>query len=66
VLLVILAHDLEVSIQTEIGWIYMGVWLAVAIGLVVFDLKTWRSPAPAPATTVPLTPLREATPASSS
>ena len=39
VLLVILAHDLEGSIQVEIGWIYMGVWLAVAIGLVVFDCK---------------------------
>jgi hypothetical protein len=43
----------------------MGVWLAVAIGLVLFDLKAWRAPAPAPATTVPPTPLREATPASS-
>jgi hypothetical protein len=28
----------------------MGVWLAVAIGLVVFDWKAWRGPAPAPAT----------------
>ena len=45
VLLVILAHDLEGSIQVEIGWIYMGVWLAVAIGLVVFDCKAWRAPA---------------------
>jgi uncharacterized protein len=65
VLLVILAHDLEGSIQTEIGWIYMGVWLAVAIALVVFDRKAWRTPAPASATTVPSTAPREATPASS-
>jgi hypothetical protein len=65
VLLVILAHDLEGSIQYEIGWIVMGVWLAVAIGLVVFDLKAWRSPAPAQATTVPPIPPRAATRASS-
>jgi hypothetical protein len=44
VLLVILAHDLELSIQAQ-GWIYMGVWLAVDIGLVVFDWKAWRAPA---------------------
>jgi hypothetical protein len=65
VLLVILAHDLEGSIQYEIGWIAMGVWLAVAIGLIVFDLKAWRAPAPARATTVPPTPPRGATPAAS-
>jgi hypothetical protein len=23
-------------------WIYMGVWLAVTIGLVIFDWKSWR------------------------
>jgi hypothetical protein len=66
VLLVILAHDLEGSIQYEIGWIVMGVWMAVAIGLVIFDLRTWRSPAPTQATTgPPAIPPREATPASS-
>jgi hypothetical protein len=66
VLLVILAHDLEGSIQYEIGWIVMGVWMAVAIGVVVFDLRSWRSPAPTQATTVPPSiPRREATPASS-
>jgi hypothetical protein len=43
VLLLILAHDLEGSIQAQ-GWMYMGVWLAVAIGLVVFDRKAWRAP----------------------
>jgi uncharacterized protein len=39
------------------------VWLAVAIGLVVFDWKAWRGPAPAPATTVPSIPPGRATPA---
>ena len=41
------------------------VWLAVAIGLVVFDWKAWRGPAPAEATTVPSVPPRQATPAAS-
>jgi uncharacterized protein len=63
-LLVILAHDIEGSIQYEIGWIYMGVWLAVAIGLVVFDWKAWRGPAPTEATILPqATPPKGATPA---
>jgi hypothetical protein len=35
----------------------------VAVGLVVFDWKAWRGPAPAPATTGPRLPPREATPA---
>jgi uncharacterized protein len=36
---------------------------AVAIGLVVFDWKAWRAPAPAPATTTPpVMPPREAAP----
>jgi uncharacterized protein len=34
---------------------------AVAIGLVVFDRKAWRTPAPARATTVPSIPSRRAT-----
>jgi uncharacterized protein len=51
ILLVVLAHNVEGSIQYELGWIVMGVWLAVAIGLIVFDWKAWRGPAPAPATT---------------
>jgi hypothetical protein len=51
-LLVIVAHDLEGTIQAG-GWIYMGVWLAVAIGLVVLDWRSWRGPAPAPATFQP-------------
>jgi uncharacterized protein len=56
ILLLVIAHDIEGSIQYELGWIVMGVWLAVAIGLVVFDWKHWRGPAPAPATTVPSVP----------
>jgi hypothetical protein len=63
VLLVILAHNIEGSIQYELGWTIMGLWLAVAIGLVVFDLKAWRGPAPAPATTVLSIPPRGAAPA---
>ncbi|MGH3144534.1 MAG: CPBP family intramembrane glutamic endopeptidase, partial [Rubrobacter sp.] len=65
VLLVVVAHSVEGLIQAE-GWIYMGVWLAVAIGLVVFDRKAWRAPAPAEATTQPSMPSRatkEAAPA---
>src|SRR5918992_169588 len=53
ILLVVIAHNVEGLIQYELGWIVMGVWLAVAIGLVVFDRKAWRAPAPAPATTPP-------------
>ena len=51
VLLVILAHNIEGSIQYELGWTIMGLWLAVAIGLVVFDRKSWRAPAAAETTT---------------
>jgi len=65
VLMLVVAHSVEGSLQAG-GWIYMGVWLAVAIGLVVFDWKFWRSPAPTEATTQPVaqsrTP-REAAPA---
>jgi hypothetical protein len=52
VLLVVAAHSIEGLIQSE-GWIYMGVWLAVTIGLVVFDRKAWRGPAAAETTTPP-------------
>jgi hypothetical protein len=65
VLMLVVAHSVEGSLQAG-GWIYMGVWLAVAIGLVVFDWKTWRSPAPTEATTQPVAPSRtprEAVPA---
>ena len=52
ILLVVAAHSVEGSIQAG-GWTYMGLWLAVAIGLVVFDPKAWRAPAPSEATTQP-------------
>jgi hypothetical protein len=57
VLMVVVAHSVEGLIQAQ-GWIYMGVWLAVAIGLVVFDRKAWRAPATAAATTHPSMPSR--------
>jgi uncharacterized protein len=57
ILLVVIAHNVEGLIQYEFGWIVMGLWLAVAIGLVVFDWKAWRAPAPAPATTPPPQPI---------
>jgi hypothetical protein len=41
----------------------MGVWMAVALGLVAFDLRAWRSPAPARATTVSSVPPGDPTPA---
>src|ERR687898_82686 len=53
ILLLVIAHNVEGSIQYELGWIVVGVWLAVAIGLVIFDWKAWRAPAPAEATTPP-------------
>jgi uncharacterized protein len=61
VLMVVVAHSVEGSIQAEIGWIYMGVWCAVAIGLVVFDWKAWRATAPAQATAQFGMPFAEAT-----
>ena len=61
ILLLVIAHDIEGSIQYELGWIVMGVWLAVAIGLVVFDWKAWRAPAPDEATTELSAPPRGAT-----
>jgi uncharacterized protein len=47
----------------QLSWVYVAVWLVVAIGLVIFDWKFWRGPAAAGATTVPpVMPPREATP----
>jgi uncharacterized protein len=50
VLLTILLHASEGSIQAD-GWVYIGLLIIVAIGLVIFDWKAWRSPAPSSATT---------------
>jgi uncharacterized protein len=64
VLLTIVAHATEGTIQTSAFWsagaaaarvslLYGIVWLAVALGLVLFDWRLWRSPAPAGATMLP-------------
>jgi uncharacterized protein len=50
VLMTILLHASEGSVQAE-GWVYVGLLMIVAIGLVIFDWKAWRSPAPSSATT---------------
>jgi uncharacterized protein len=63
VLITLIAHATEGSIQVGAFWpasaagqiilVYTAVWCAVAIGLVVFDRRLWRGPAPAPATVQP-------------
>jgi uncharacterized protein len=64
VLMTIVLHAAEGTIQPNELWsvgaagtqaqaIYPVVWFAVAIGLVVFDRKAWRSPAPAETATTP-------------
>jgi uncharacterized protein len=64
VLMTIVAHSTEGTIQTGAFWsagaaaarmslLYGVVWLAVAFGLVVLDRQLWRGPAPAPATVQP-------------
>jgi membrane protease YdiL (CAAX protease family) len=50
VLLVVIAHAAEGAVQHE-GLLYMVVWLAVAVVLVVVDLRSWLRPAPLAATT---------------
>lgn len=50
VLMTIILYAAEGSIRTE-GWLYPGLWMIVATGLVIFDRKLWRSPAPPSATT---------------
>jgi uncharacterized protein len=47
----------------QLAWVYSVVWLIVAIGLVIFDWKSWRGPAAARATTPPVIPSRGAAPA---
>ncbi len=52
VLMTIILHGAEGSVRTQ-GWVYSGLWMILATGLVIFDWKSWRSPAP-PAATTPL------------
>ena len=47
---------------TQAGLLYSVVYCVVAIGLVIFDRKAWRAPAPSGATTPPVMASREATP----
>jgi hypothetical protein len=74
VLITLIAHSTQGTITIGGLWssgadlaqayLLMGVVAsAVAIGLVVFDWRAWRAPAPAEATTVPSIPSRRATPA---
>jgi hypothetical protein len=52
VLLVLIAHSVEGSIQVSgTNLIYMGVWVVVAVALVVGDWSRWRGTAPAEART---------------
>jgi len=46
----------------QLSWVYVAVWFVVAIGLVIFDWKSWRRPAAAGSTTPPVTPPRGAAP----
>jgi hypothetical protein len=52
VLMTVLLHASEGSIQAE-GWIYTGLLVIIAVGLVIFDWNAWRSPAPPPSATTP-------------
>lgn len=64
VLMTIVAHATEGTIQTEAFWsagaaaarmslLYGAVWCVVAIGLVILDRRLWRGLAPVPATVQP-------------
>jgi hypothetical protein len=46
----------------QLSWVYVAVWFVVAIGLVIFDWKSWRRPAAAGSTTPPVMPPRGAAP----
>jgi len=58
--MVLIAHSVEGSISAQ-GWIYTGVWCAVAVGLVAADRSAWRQPAPGPGRRPPIL-LAERTP----
>jgi len=63
ILLVVAAHSVEGSIQYELGWLIMSIWVVVAVALVVFDREAWRGPAPDEATAPPtLAPRGETAP----
>ena len=51
VLLCIVAHAVEGAIQNDSVVHYFGVWLALAVVLVVVDLRSWLGRAPVAATT---------------
>ena len=53
VLLVVLAHAVEGSLQAE-GWIYMAVWCAVPVTLLLVDRSAWRVAGAAAVDPVPL------------
>jgi hypothetical protein len=64
VLMTLVAHAIEGSIQTEQLWtagaaaarmslLYAVVWCVVALGLIIFDWQFWRAPAPEPASVQP-------------
>jgi uncharacterized protein len=63
VLMTLIAHATEGSIQVGAFWpagaaarvilVSAAVWCVVAIGLVLFDWRFWRGPAPASATVQP-------------
>jgi hypothetical protein len=52
VLLVLTAHSIEGSVQAQ-RWIYMSVWCAAAVGLIVCDRNAWRRPVDPRAVTSP-------------
>ena len=60
ILLLVAAHSVEGSIQYEVGWLIMSIWVVVAVGLVVFDREAWLGRAPDEATMPPTLPPRGA------
>jgi hypothetical protein len=65
VLMTIILHAAEGSIQAE-GLAYTGLLTIVAIGVVIFDWKMWRSPAPSSARTSELDQPQELSPGTAS
>jgi uncharacterized protein len=65
VLLVLMAHSIEGSLQAQ-GWVYMTVWCAAAVGLIVCDQKAWRRPVDPRVVTAPEASREPAAPAAPS